>query len=268
VSALSHAVRAEPADPADGPSGMILVSQNRERAVTSASDEVARAASLTLVELVRGQPAGTKADMAFHALREQLIAGERTYGETLSTAELAGELGVSRRPVMDAMMRLQGAGFIEIIRQVGCRVVVPERRMVREHFYAAGVLDGAAARLAATRASDAERELLQDALRASRSAARALDKRRFELANKRFHSALLTAGGNRRLADLAHSSWDLSDFYLQRRTPDDLRRSHREHEAIAEAIERRDPEAARDAAEAHLAHFGEAAILPADGPGS
>jgi DNA-binding GntR family transcriptional regulator len=247
---------------------MILVSQSVERAATSASDDAARATSLTLVEFGRRQPVGTKADAVFFALREQLIAGERPYGETLSTNELAQEFGVSRRPVMDAMMRLEVAGFIEIIRQVGCRVVVPERRMVREHFYAAGVLDGAAARLAASRASEAERELLRQALRGSRSAARAFDKPRFEVANKRFHTALLTAGGNRRLADLAHSSWDLSDFYLQRRTPDDLRRSHREHEAIAEAIARRDPEGARDAAEAHLARFGEAPILPDDDPES
>lgn len=221
--------------------------------------------SPAVVAFTRRQPVGTKADVVFEELRTQLIAGRRAYGETLSTAELAAEFGVSRRPVMDAVMRLEVAGFIEIIAQVGCRVIVPERRLVREHFYAAGVLDGAAARLAATGASDGDRELIADALADSREAARALDQRAFERANKRFHYALLIAGRNQRLADLALSAWDLSDFYLQHRTPQDLRRSHEEHEAIADAIARHDSDVARDEAEAHLTRFGDQAILPGDG---
>lgn len=210
------------------------------------------------------QPVGTKADAVYFALREQLIVGQRDYGETLSTAELALEFGVSRRPVMDAMARLEAVGFIEIIPQVGCRVVVPDRALVREHFYTAGVLDGAAARLAATHTSAADLLSLQEAVGASREAADAVDQRRFEAANKRFHQALLVAGGNRRIAELAHSSWDLSDFYLRRRTPQDLRRSHAEHEAIFDAIARRDAAAARDIAEAHLVRFGDEAILADD----
>jgi DNA-binding GntR family transcriptional regulator len=214
------------------------------------------------------QPVGSKADTVYFELREQLIVGQRNYGETLSTAELALEFGVSRRPVMDAMARLEAVGFIEIIPQVGCRVVVPDRGLVREHFYTAGVLDGAAARLAATDASAADVALLREALSESQKAAEAVDQRSFEAANKDFHMALLVAGGNRRIADLAHSSWDLSDFYLRRRTPQDLRRSHEEHEAIFDAIERRDAAGARDLAEAHLARFGDEAILPDDPPRS
>jgi DNA-binding GntR family transcriptional regulator len=223
--------------------------------------------SSAAAEFLPRQPVGTKADSVYYALREQLIAGRREYGATLSTAELAIEFGVSRRPVMDAMMRLEAVGFIEIIPQVGCRVVVPDRAIVREHFYAAGVLDGAAARLAAQDASAADLTRLERALAASRDAAEAAEQHAFEDANKRFHMALLAAGGNRRIAELAHSSWDLSDFYLRRRTPQDLRRSHEEHCSIVDAIEQRDPARARDAAEAHLARFGDEAILPDHPPG-
>jgi DNA-binding GntR family transcriptional regulator len=218
------------------------------------------------VELASVPAVGTKADLVFAGLRARLIGGWREYGEMLNTVEIAEEFGVSRRPVMDAMGRLELAGFIEIIAQVGCRVIVPERRTVREHFYTAGVLDGAAARLAATGATEVQRRALREALEQSAIAAAALDQHAFEAANKRFHATLLAAGGNHRLAQLARQAWDLSDFYLQRRTEDDLRRSHAEHEAIAEAILRGDCNGARDAAEAHLARFGDAAILPGDGP--
>jgi DNA-binding GntR family transcriptional regulator len=165
---------------------------------------------------------------------------------------------------MDAMSRLELAGFIEIIAQVGCRVIVPERRAVREHFFTAGVLDGAAARLAAGNATDVQRRALSEAGEQSDAAARARDQHAFEAANKRFHATLLAAGGNQRLTQLARQAWDLSDFYLQRRTEDDLRRSHDEHEAIATAILSGDADGARDAAEAHLTRFGESPILPGE----
>jgi len=217
-----------------------------------------------LIELAPVRAVGTKADVVFETLKARLIAGWRGYGEMLNTVEIAEEFGVSRRPVMDAMGRLELAGFIEIIAQVGCRVIVPERRTVREHFFTAGVLDGAAARLAADRATDVQRRALNEALEQSRIAAEARDQHEFEAANKRFHATLLAAGGNQRLTHLARQAWDLSDFYLQRRTEDDLRRSHDEHEAIAKAVLSGDADGARDAAEAHLTRFGEAPILPGE----
>jgi DNA-binding GntR family transcriptional regulator len=217
------------------------------------------------LELASVRTVGTKADLVFETLKARLIAGWRDYGEMLNTVEIAEEFGVSRRPVMDAMARLEGAGFIEIIAQVGCRVIMPERRSVREHFVTAGVLDGAAARLAATHATDVQRRALSDALAQSASAAAAHDQHAFEAANKSFHATLLAAGGNHRLAELAREAWDLSDFYLKRRTQEDLQLSHDEHGAIAAAILRGDAEGARSAAEAHLARFGDAAILPEDG---
>jgi DNA-binding GntR family transcriptional regulator len=217
-----------------------------------------------LVELAPVRAVGTKADLVFDVLKARLIAGWRGYGETLNTVEIAEEFGVSRRPVMDAMSRLELAGFIEIIAQVGCRVIVPERRAVREHFFTAGVLDGAAARLAAGNATDVQRRALSEALEQSSAAARSRDQHAFEAANKRFHATLLAAGGNQRLTQLARQAWDLSDFYLQRRTEDDLRRSHDEHETIATAILSGDADGARNAAEAHLTRFGESPILPGE----
>jgi DNA-binding GntR family transcriptional regulator len=218
------------------------------------------------VQLVPGHTVATKADLVFETLKLRLIAGWRAYGEMLVTTEIAEEFGVSRRPVMDAMARLEHAGFIEIVAQVGCRVVTPERRSVREHFFTAGVLDGAAARLAATTATEVQRRALIEALGASAAAADAHDQHAFELANKRFHATLLAASGNRRLAQLARQAWELSDFYLQQRTEQDLRISHAEHESIATAILNGEADLARTAAEGHLARFGDAAILPEEGP--
>jgi DNA-binding GntR family transcriptional regulator len=206
--------------------------------------------------------AATKAEAVLIALRAQLISGERPYGQILSSADLAQEFGVSRRPVMDALARLESAGFIEIIRQVGHQVVIPDRRCVREHFVAAAVLEGAAVGLAAQHASAADRNEIRAALHDSGVAAQANDVHGFEVANKRFHTATLAAGANRRIAELAHDAWNLSDFYLQRRTPEDLRIAHGEHEQVAALIQSGDGRAAREAMEAHMTRFGDRAIIP------
>ncbi len=69
---------------------------------------------------------GSKTDQIYDALRTRLMQGHYQFGEVLSTYELAQEFGVSRRPVMDAAMRLASEGFISIIPQVGCRVIIPD----------------------------------------------------------------------------------------------------------------------------------------------
>lgn len=68
---------------------------------------------------------GSKTDQIYDA-SAPAHARHYQFGEVLSTYELAQEFGVSRRPVMDAAMRLASEGFISIIPQVGCRVIIPD----------------------------------------------------------------------------------------------------------------------------------------------
>src|SRR5690349_24287914 len=93
----------------------------------------------------------TKADTVYEEMRRQLISGDRPAGQTFSTYDLAREFGVSRRPVMDAVMRLETAGYIEIVSQVGCRVIVPSSKDLLDHLDVITALAGAAGKLAAER---------------------------------------------------------------------------------------------------------------------
>ena len=200
--------------------------------------------------------AGSKSDQIYGELRSRLMSGRYQFGEVLSTYELAQEFGVSRRPVLDAAMRLASAGFIAIIPQVGLQVVMPDERQVREHFAVAGILEGAGAKLAAVNATRAQLADIDTALRRCSRPAESDDVVAFVAANRHFHSAVLAAGGNQRLAELAKHAWDLSDFYLQKdRVSTDLRRSQGEHSDIAGAISRGEPGLARELMEAHLSRF-------------
>ncbi|MFE6610953.1 GntR family transcriptional regulator [Amycolatopsis sp. NPDC057786] len=197
-----------------------------------------------------------KTDQIYLALLSQLLEGHYQFGEILSTYELAAEFGVSRRPVMDAVMRLASAGFISVIPQVGCQVAIPNERKVRDHFAVAGILEGASARLAAINATDAQRAEIDDMLVRGIGPAKRNDALAFAAANRDFHSAVLAASGNQRLAELAIDTWDLNDFYLQKnRLSTDLAKAQAEHTEIAEAIERRDADRAGTLMEEHISRF-------------
>lgn len=199
---------------------------------------------------------GSKSDQIYDELRNRLMRGKYQFGQVLSTYDLAQEFGVSRRPVLDAAMRLASAGFIVIVPQVGLQVVMPDERRVREHFAVAGILEGAGAKLAALNATASQLVDIDAALRRCAGPAAGDDLVAFAAANRDFHSAVLAASGNQRLAELAKHAWDLSDFYLQKdRVSTDLRRSQSEHADIAGAISRGEPGLARELMEGHLSRF-------------
>jgi DNA-binding GntR family transcriptional regulator len=197
-----------------------------------------------------------KTDQIYNALLAQLLEGHYQFGEILSTYELASGFGVSRRPVMDAVMRLASAGFISIIPQVGCQVSVPDERKVREHFAVAGILEGAGAKLAAISASELQLDEIRDALdRGARPAARN-DGMSFAKANREFHSSILAACGNERLSELAKQTWDLNDFYLQKnRLRTDLAQAQREHAEIVASIAAKDDVLAHELMAEHVSRF-------------
>jgi len=104
---------------------------------------------------------GSKAERIYDALRLEFVHGAWPFGQTFTTYELAERFGVSRRPVMDAVQRLQSDGFVEVIPQVGCRVVVPDERRLHDHLELSMILEPPAARMAAERATVAEEEYLE-----------------------------------------------------------------------------------------------------------
>lgn len=213
--------------------------------------------------LLSARPSLSKADQIYDLMRSRLISGHYAFGEVLSTYGLAQELGVSRRPVMDAVIRLESAGFLSIIRQVGCQVVIPDERRVKDHFTVAGVLEGAGARLVAAGASEADIDAIEAAHQRGQTAVETGDVVRFTETNRMFHEAILTASANARLAELAQQAWDLSDFYLRDRRSEDLKRAHAEHAGILNALRRRDPESARQLMEEHLCRFWTEVSFPA-----
>jgi DNA-binding GntR family transcriptional regulator len=199
---------------------------------------------------------GNKADRIYEALRAEFVRGEWPFGQTFTTYELAERFAVSRRPVMDAVQRLQSHGFVEVIPQVGCRVVMPDERRIHDQLEVSAILEAPAARMAAERATEEDVERLERIHARTTPIVEARDGAAYPPLNREFHTAILEIAGNRRLVTLAASAWDLREFFFHPYLHPgvlaviDLR--HNDHERILEAIKAHDGEEAQARMQEHL----------------
>ena len=83
------------------------------------------------------------------AVLEAICSGELKAGTRLTQEELAQKFGVSRQPVLQAMMLLRREGFLIEAGRKGVQVAPLDMQQVRNLYVVRAALDGAAARLAA-----------------------------------------------------------------------------------------------------------------------
>ncbi len=182
-------------------------------------------------------------------------------GSWIDEQALAGQYGISRTPLREALKVLATEGLVVLKPRRGCYVAEPDERDLDEIFTILAELEGRAA-ADATRAADADDLVRLEDLHAQLEAATAAgDIDGFFDANQRFHLAVQEIGGNRRLAQMI----DDMRKVLKLTRHNSLLRDGRPQESLAEhrrimaAIRARAPEAADQAMHAHLL-AGRAAI--------
>jgi DNA-binding FadR family transcriptional regulator len=198
-------------------------------------------------------------------IAELVERGEYRPGERLPPErDLARQLRVSRPSVREALIALEVEGYVEV--RVGSGVYVRDHRAARaqlpadsgpfELIQARSLVESECAALAARHATPAQVRAIDRAIDAM---AAARDHGRVPLApDRQFHLRIAEASGNSALALVVKTLWE------QRTGPLFLRLEHhfdtptlwsvaiREHRAIARAIARRDPAAARAAMRRHM----------------
>lgn len=195
-----------------------------------------------------------RSDEAYERLRADIMSGRWLPDTTLSTYGLSEELGMSRTPIISALKRLEADGLIEIVPQVGCRVLGRGHEEISETFLIRSALEGLGAETAAERITDAELAALKTTLDEERAAARADDSGRYEPANRAFHAQIAAASRLTHLQRILDSLWTLNRYQLaaSRFVAGRMSVSAREHAAVYKALEARDGAAARAAIERHL----------------
>jgi GntR family transcriptional regulator, rspAB operon transcriptional repressor len=202
-----------------------------------------------------GRPrAATAASRIYSDLRAELVSLRRRPGEAISEAEIALAYGVSRTPVREAILKLSDEGLLEIFPQSGIFVsriplaTLPQAIVIRK------ALEATTAQMAAQRATASQILNLHSILERQREANAASDSDAFHQADETFHATIAEVAGYPGIWTLIQQVKVHVDRYRRLTLPQVGRigRAIGEHEAILDAIEAHDPNAARSAMEFHL----------------
>jgi DNA-binding GntR family transcriptional regulator len=202
------------------------------------------------------------ADAAYATLRQAILAGQLRPGDRLGEEHLAGEFGISRTPIREAIFRLETEQFAT--RQVRRGLVVraiPEEQVL-ELFTVWAALDQLAARTAAQCATAPERARLHWINEQIESRAQQPGQPSIVELTMQFHDALAECAHNSVLLQMTRQLHDSvrrfgeTTFSLPGRPETAIA----EHRAIIDAIDTGDADLAGRLAAEHICRSREARI--------
>jgi DNA-binding GntR family transcriptional regulator len=195
------------------------------------------------------------AERAYAGIRDLIVSLELAPGAVIEERALMERLGIGRTPVREALRRLAQERLVEVYPRRGMFVSGVDVRQLARLSEVRAVLEPEAARLAAERATDADREelaLLLGELDAGGSDLMGLDERIHRAVYRAAHNDLLEATLEQYYA-LALRIWSIA---LDR--AHELEEAVDAHRALLEAIRDGDGERAAETMRAHVQNFEQA----------
>ncbi|GHF35799.1 DNA-binding GntR family transcriptional regulator [Amycolatopsis bartoniae] len=192
------------------------------------------------------------ADTVFEQLHERIVTGELAPGDRIDPTEVADSLGVSRTPVREAILRLEGQGLVERLPYRGVVVAGIDLTAAEDVAAMRIHLETLAVRTAVPRLTDEDLARMRRVNDEIREAVRGADAQNsFRSLNRAFHETLYRAAGSGTLLRLVQ---DLSAQAERFRLHFDVRqgRAIEDHDRILDACDARDPAAAVAATRAHI----------------
>lgn len=185
------------------------------------------------------QPRATRVGTAYEMIRRRILDNTYPPGHRALESALADELGISRTPVREALVRLANEGLVEVIPRHGMRVLPVLPVDMSEIYVVLTALESAAAEiLAQRRPTAAELKPLEDATRDMTRALKADDLDAWARADERFHQGLVELAGNKTLMDAVQRVGDRvhrARMFTLRLRPKPIR-STQEHTALLDRI--------------------------------
>ncbi|MER7015413.1 GntR family transcriptional regulator [Saccharopolyspora sp. NPDC000359] len=142
------------------------------------------------------QPSLTEAVMEH--VRSAVIEGTMRPQEWYSVYQLADELGISRSPVREGLLRLEEAGLLRFVRNRGFQIIPTTPEDVAEIFSIRLALEVPAAHRAALRADESFAAEAAELRRQMCEAAERDEETRFFAVDQQLHGIVLVAGDMRR----------------------------------------------------------------------
>ena len=135
-------------------------------------------------------------DLAVERIRAAIVEGRLGFGEQISESALAGQLGISKTPVREALLHLKRDGLVAIHPQRGTFVFRVSEAQVVEICRFREILESVALAEAMSRNLGPLLARLEANLRAMAAAHRAGQLRKLPLVDAEFHRAILDLCGN------------------------------------------------------------------------
>lgn len=199
-------------------------------------------------------------DRAYYAIRELIVTLELAPGSIVSERELQDRLGVGRTPVREALQRLEGERLVEVYPRRGIfvsNVNVLDLAVLSE---VRGVLESFGARLAAERATAADRETTVALIADLHDLTGTADERLLIDLDQRIHRHIYHCTHNPFLETTLDGYYMLTlrIWFLVLNRVARLEEAVKEHLALLEAIRDGDPERAEAAMRRHVENFEQA----------
>lgn len=202
----------------------------------------------------RGRPGESTRERVYASLREAITTAQLEPGRRLSENELAGELGVSRTPIREALALLREERLVAIVPQLGTFVTLISPRAVHDAGFVREALECAAVRLAAERITVDTLEDLQANLASQERVVERGDPDRFDRLDNDLHRMLSAASGRPIAWSLAQRANGQLDRVRRLSLPEPgfLADMLGEHRDVVAAVASRDPDAAEAAMRHHV----------------
>ncbi|EGR4175572.1 GntR family transcriptional regulator [Vibrio cholerae] len=213
--------------------------------------------SSPLVRQASTEKESTKSENLTEYLIEAIVEGQLAPGSKISEPELAKQFQVSRGPLREALMRVEGLGLIERIPHIGARVTQLSPTKLVELYAVREALEGMAARLAARNITEIELAGLESLLSTHSTHIDQVEGASYfhQQGDFDFHYRIIQASRNQQLIGLLCDEL----YHLLRMYRYQSPRSHsrpvealEEHKFILRAIRQRDEELAEMLMRRHI----------------
>ena len=198
------------------------------------------------------------AERAYRAVRDMIVSLELRPGAVINERELMEELAIGRTPIREALRRLAQEKFVAVYPRRGMFVTTVEIRDLAALSEVRLPLEGQAARLAAARATEEDKDELAGLIHELRKTKR--PPRELMELDERIHRAIYRIARNEFLESTAEQYYvhALRIWYLALDRASELGDAVQEHYALLQAITAGDARQAEKLVRAHVQNFEDA----------
>ena len=196
-------------------------------------------------------------EWAYKSIKERIVNNEITPGDQLNIEKLSDDMGISRTPIREALLRLLQEGFVVSFSNVGFFVCGITRDDFDDIFELRQLIEAYAVVRFIEKCKDHELLEVLEINKQCKEAAEAGDVKAFNSHDVELHGMFIKCLGNKKMRyiydDVADLLYRLRLYAL--RSTENIKQSLIEHENLIHAINEKDSVAGKLAMENHITNI-------------